>query len=234
LSDPTGKRQGNFLYRNLANATSILGVLPMVLLFLDDGYRYLLPLIIFNNVMDDLDGVLAAKLNIRSQFGADLDNVCDAVAHVALALAVGAHFGGVVLILSTVAAGSIILRVASRLEPERATGGGSPTNELMRHLLFTVLVAQTLSLDPELVLILVFLLHSVSMLVPYKMSALIRAQAKSATSVGLVNAALVAAWLTPVVALPVAAVFLATYLYSFVAGGSQWLKARGNETSSRE
>jgi phosphatidylglycerophosphate synthase len=64
-----GKVQKNFLYRNLANVTSILGVLPLVLLFFDDGYRYVIPLIIFNNVMDDLDGVLAAKLNIRSRFG---------------------------------------------------------------------------------------------------------------------------------------------------------------------
>ena len=157
MSSLIGKLQGNFLYRNLANATSILGVLPVVLLFLDDGYRYLVPLIIFNNMMDDLDGVLAAKLDIRSRFGADLDNVCDAVAHVALALAVGAHFGGMVPMLSTVAAGSIILRVACRLEPERATGGGSPTNELMRHLLFAVLLAQMLGFDPEPVLIPVFM-----------------------------------------------------------------------------
>ena len=84
---------GSFIYRNLANATSILGVLPLVILFLDDGYRYVVPLIVYNNFMDDLDGVLAAKLNTRSRFGADLDNVCDAVAHVVLALAVGAHFG---------------------------------------------------------------------------------------------------------------------------------------------
>ena len=228
MSSLIGKLQGNFLYRNLANATSILGVLPVVLLFLDDGYRYLVPLIIFNNMMDDLDGVLAAKLDIRSRFGADLDNVCDTVAHVALALAVGAHFGGMVPMLSTVAAGSIILRVACRLEPERATGGGSPTNELMRHLLFAVLLAQMLGFDPEPVLIPVFLLHSVSMLVPYRMSALIRAQAKSATAVGLVNAALVAAWLTPIVTLPVAAAFFATYLYSFIVGGIQWLRGRSH------
>ena len=64
------KPQGHFIYRNLANTVSILGVLPLVLLFLEDGYRYLIPLIIFNNVMDDLDGVLAAKLNIRSRFTA--------------------------------------------------------------------------------------------------------------------------------------------------------------------
>jgi phosphatidylserine synthase len=219
LNRATGKLQGNFLYRNIANATSILGVLPVVLLFLDDGYRYLVPLIIFNNIMDDLDGVLAAKLNIRSQYGADLDNVCDAVAHVALALAIGAHFSGMVLILSLLAAGSIIIRVVTRLQPEQTTGSGSPTNELMRHLLLTVLLAQTLDFDPELVLIIVFLLHSVSMLVPYRMSALIRAQAKSATAVGLVNVALLLAWLIPVVALPVAVAFLATYLYSFVVGG---------------
>ena len=51
------KPRGNFLYRNLANAVSILGVLPLALLFLEDGYRYLVPLIIFNNVRDDLDGI---------------------------------------------------------------------------------------------------------------------------------------------------------------------------------
>ena len=221
-----GTPQRNFLYRNLANATSILGVLPVVLLFLDDGYRYLLPLIIFNNIMDDLDGVLAAKLDIRSRFGADLDNLCDAVAHIALAMAVGAHFGGMVLIFSTVAAASIILRVVSRINPENVTGNGSPTNELMRHLLFTLLLVQTLGFEPELVLSIVFLLHSVSMLVPYKMSALIRARFTSATAVGLVNVALVAAWLVPIITLPVAAAFIATYFYSFAVGGAQLLRQR--------
>ena len=226
MSHPTGRFQGKFLYRNLANATSILGVLPVALLFLDNGFRYLLPLIVFNNIMDDLDGVLAAKLGISSRFGATLDNLCDGVAHVALALAVGAHFGGMVLILSMVATGAIILRVASRLEPDRATGGGSPTNELMRHLLFTLLLAEILGFDSGPVLIVVFSLHSVSMLVSYRMSALIRARAKSVVAVGLVNAALVLAWLTPVIALPVAAVFWATYLYALIAGGIQWRTRR--------
>ncbi len=221
-----GTPQRNFLYRNLANATSILGVLPVILLFLNDGYRYLLPLIVFNNIMDDLDGVLATKLDIRSRFGADLDNICDAVAHVALAMAVGAHFGGMVLVFSTVAATSIILRVVYRLNPENVVGNGSPTNELMRHLLFTLLLVQTLDFEPEFVLIIVFLLHSVSMLVPYKMSALIRARIKSATAIGLVNVALVAAWLVPIMTLPVAAAFIVTYFYSFVVGGVQWLMQR--------
>jgi len=117
-----GKPQGNVIYRNLANAISILGVLPLVLLFLDDGYRYLIPLIIFNNVMDDLDGILAIRLNIRSRFGGDLDNVCDAVAHTILVLAVGAHFGELVLLGSVIAAASIILRVTIRVNPEGKAG----------------------------------------------------------------------------------------------------------------
>ncbi len=176
--------------------------------------------------MDDLDGILAAKLNIRSQFGADLDNLCDAVAHVALTLAVGAHFGGMVLVFSTVAAASIILRVTSRLNPECVSGNGSPTNELMRHLLFTLLLAQTHVFEPELVLAIILLLHSVSMLVPYKMSAMIRAQTKSATAVGLVNVALLVAWLVPTMTLTIAAAFIVTYLFSFVFWGGQWLRQR--------
>ncbi len=217
---------GNFIYRNLANAVSILGVLPVAILFLDDGYRYVIPLIIFNNFMDDLDGVLAAKLNIRSRFGADLDNVCDVVAHVVLTLAVGAHFGSLPLAVSVIAAGSIILRVTSRINSEAATGAGSPTNELMRHMLFVLLLAGQFDFAPEAFLIPVFLLHSVSMLAPFKMPALIRIRIKSAVMVGLVNVALVAAWLLPAVTPVIAAAFIGTYLYSFVTGAVRWAKER--------
>jgi len=222
--------QKSFLYRNLANVTSILGVLPLVLLFFDDGYRYVIPLIIFNNIMDDLDGVLAAKLDIRSRFGADLDNVCDAVAHVALALAVGAHFGGMVLVASTIAAASIILRATSRLNPEATPGCGTPTNELMRHMLFILLLGQPLGFEPEGFLIVLFLLHTVSLQVPYKMPVLIRSWAKSATAVGVVNAVLIAAWLIPSTTLLIAGAFVLTYLYSFVVEGIQWLGGRKSET----
>lgn len=34
--------QGNVIYRNLANIVSILGVLPLAALFMEDGYRYLM------------------------------------------------------------------------------------------------------------------------------------------------------------------------------------------------
>jgi len=219
------KAQKNFLHRNLANIVSIVGVLPLALLYFEGGYHYLIPLIIFNNVMDDLDGILAAKLDVRSRFGADLDNVCDAVAHVALALAVGAHFGGITLGASVIAAGAVILRATSRLNPEGASGG-SPTNELMRHLLFVLLLSAVFDFEVEPMLIIVFLLNAASMSVPFKMTAMLRAQAKSALSVGLVNIALIAAWLLPSITAYIATPFLLSYLYAFLVGGMQWIRAR--------
>ena len=222
--------QGNFIYRNLANATSVLGVLPLVLLFLEDGYRYLIPLIIFNNVMDDLDGILAAKLNIRSRFGANLDNVCDAVAHVALVSAVAAHFGGLVLMAGMIAAASIILRATSRVDPDALVSGGSPTNELMRHMLFVLLLTQMFDVDHGLYLIPIFLLHSITMIVPLKLPLLIRGLAKTATMVALVNVTLVVAWLIPSITPFIAAAFIATYLYSFFVGGGQWLRERRDKS----
>jgi len=220
------KHQGHFLYRNLANIVSILGVLPLALLFLQDGYRYVIPLIIFNNVMDDLDGILAAKLHIRSRFGADLDNVCDAVAHGVLVLAVGAHFNGLVLGVSMIAAASIILRATSRINPDAVPGLGSPTNELMRHMLFILLLTHIYDVDPGIYLVLIFLLHSITMTMPIKLPILIRGLSKTATVTFFVNVSLVAAWLIPTITPLIAVGFISTYLYSFVVGGSQWLKER--------
>lgn len=224
------RARGNLIYRNLANATSILGVLPLVILFLDEGYGYVVPLLIFNNFMDDLDGILAARLNIGSRFGANLDNVCDAVAHVILTLAVGAHFGSFLIAASAIAAGSIILRGVTRLEPKTTGGTGSPTNELMRHMLFVLLLAGLFDFEPGYILIPVFLLHSVSMLVPFRMPALIRSRIKSVASIGMVNVALVAAWLVPAVTPVVATAFIGTYLYAFIAGAIGWSKEGGGET----
>jgi len=213
-----GGAPGKFVCRNLANATSLLGVLPLVTLFLDDGYKYVIPLIIFNNFMDDLDGVLAAKLRIRSRFGADLDNVCDAVAHISLALAVGAHFGSFLIVASAIAGGSILVRTVSRLQPTASEGRGSQTNELMRHILFTLLLAGQFDFSLEYVLTAVFLIHAVSMLLPYKLPHPIIDRAKSAAMLGLVNAALLAAWLIPTVTPIISTAFLVAYLYSFFVG----------------
>lgn len=224
--------QQTFFYRNIPNMISLLGVIPLLLLFVEDGYQYLIPLIIFNNIMDDLDGIAAVKLNLRSRFGADLDNVCDAVAHVAITLVVGAQFGGIVAIMSMVAAGAIILRVTIRVNPEGQTGNGSPTNELMRHLLFVLLLTQTFDVDPTIYLVPLFLLHSVSLTAPYKLTLMIRSMTKTTTTVVLLNMVLVAAWLIPAVTPFIAAVFIGAYLYSFVVGGRCWLKMRANSVGT--
>lgn len=213
-----------FTYRNLANATSLLGVLPLVVLFLENGYQYVIPLIIFNNFMDDLDGVLAAKLNIRSRFGADLDNVCDAVAHISLALAVGAHFGNFLVVASAIAAGAILIRIVTRLNPNAITRTGSQTNELMRHMLFALLLAGQFGFSPEYVLIVVFLVHAVSMLLPWQLPHPIIDNANSATRLGLVNITLLTAWLLPVLTPVIAAAFAAAYIYAFIVGSVGWQK----------
>ena len=116
------RKPSNLIYRNLANAVSILGVLPLCILFREGGYQFLIPLIIYNNVMDDLDGVLAGKLNIRSEFGAILDNVCDSVAHSIFVMLVGMHFGGVCAIASLIGVTAMVLRGVSRLDPGRVEG----------------------------------------------------------------------------------------------------------------
>jgi len=194
----------------LANALSLLGVLPVFVLFLDDGYQYLLPLIVFNNIMDDLDGIAAVKLNIKSEFGAVLDNVCDAVAHTVFVWMVGMHYGSICGVLAVVAVTVMLIRVVSRIVPGAPAGTGSPTNEMIRHMFFVLLLAKIVPFDAAIALAVVFTLHTVSMLLPYRMPGLIRSVAKSAFSIGLVNVALVVAWLAPYAAPVVAAAFGST------------------------
>ena len=167
----------NAIYKNLPNIVSILGFAPIGLLLLEDGYRFLIPLIIFNNVMDDLDGLLAARLDLKSSLGAILDNVCDLVAHTLFVLVVGMHFGG-----------GVRSRQRRRDRGRHASGGGSfeqPDGSRKR-------VADQrgscatccfccwprgcwISIQPPF-LVAIFLLHSVSMLVPFSMPHMIRSR----------------------------------------------------------
>ncbi|MBW2314889.1 MAG: hypothetical protein JRH10_11915 [Deltaproteobacteria bacterium] len=172
--------------------------------------------------MDDLDGVLATKLDLKSEFGATLDNVCDAVAHILVVMAVGMHYGGPCALLSLVAAVSILVRVVSRLAWAAESGGGSPTNELMRHILFALVVTQHLGIAPEPFLAAAFVLNTVSMQVSYPLRYSIRSLTNSATAIAGVNVALGVSWWFPVTAPAIAACFVATYLYSLVAGGVSW------------
>lgn len=208
-----------FLYRNAANIVSLLGVLPLCLLFMEGGFQYLIPLIIYNNVMDDLDGILAAKMNIRSQFGAHLDNVCDAVAHGMITMAVGMHFGGWVMLFALMAAGAAILRSTARLDPKSRVKG-SPTNELMRHTLFTFLIASLFGFDPTLLLILIFICHSVTMVASFSIPGMIRSRATTATNVVLVNVSLLVAWLIPFLTVIIALAYVITYFYGVYQGVS--------------
>jgi len=235
------ERRRNIFTRNLANIVSLLGVLPICILFGENGYKYLLPLIIYNNVMDDLDGVLAAKLNIRSEIGALLDNVCDAIAHAVFVMVVGMHFAqeaghpymsGFCLAASLLTTVAMVLRVVTRIDPSSTAGTGSPTNELIRHMFFILLVAQIFEFNPTALLSATFLLHGVSMLVPFKMPYLIRSLTRSAGAIAMVNVALLLAWLLPSVTPFVAASFGVSYLASFAAGGFRWIRKPDEAHSS--
>jgi len=164
-------------------------------------------------------------MNIKSNFGAMLDNFCDGISHCILVMAVGMHFGGISIAASLIAVTGIMLRVVSRLLPSAVTGTGSPTNELIRHMFFVLLLALLFDLNATPLLIAVFTIHAVSMLVPYKMPYLIRSITKSATAIGLINVALLIAWLVPFTTPVIAAGFILTYLFAFTVGGVKWLKS---------
>ncbi|HJO39039.1 MAG: CDP-alcohol phosphatidyltransferase family protein [Vicinamibacterales bacterium] len=204
--------------RHAANLVSILGILPIGLLVLDGGRDYVIPLMLYNNIMDDLDGVLAIKLGTKSEFGARLDNVCDAIAHTAFVMVVGMRGGSLCAAASLVAVTAIILRVVSRLSPGAVTAHGSPTNELIRHMLFILLLTALAGVPAAPFLTVAFVLHAVSMHVRYRMPFLIRSMTTSATAIGLLNVALVVAWVVPYTAPLIAASFILTYLYSFARG----------------
>ena len=216
------RRQG-VVYRNIANAVSILGIIPLPLLLMNDGYKFVIPLMIYNNIMDDLDGILAAKLGIRSEFGCILDNVCDGLAHAVFVMAIAMHHGVDCGAVSIVAVLAIELRVVSRLRPLTTTASGSPTNELVRHMLFILLLGENYAFSATPFLIAAFILHAISMIVPLPMPYLLRSMTKSAVATAMINLALLSAWLLPISTSVIAACFFITYVFSFIAIAIRWL-----------
>ncbi|MBL4669733.1 MAG: CDP-alcohol phosphatidyltransferase family protein [Flavobacteriales bacterium] len=204
------------LYKNIPNIVSTLGVLPLVILFSDNGFLYLIPLIIYNNIMDDLDGILAIKLDAKSEFGARMDNVCDAVSHTIIVMFVGLHFGITCSIIGLIAVAAILIRSVARLDPSLTKSAGSPTNELIRHTLFALLLAELFNFDPTWPLIIIFLINTITMFLPFPMPYLIRSMTKSTFLILLVNVSLVLAWLVPYTAPVIAAVFIFSYFYSLI------------------
>ncbi len=218
-----GTRRPGVVYRNIANAVSILGIIPLPILLMSDGYRYVIPLMIYNNIMDDLDGIVAWKLGIQSEFGAILDNVCDALAHAVFVMVIAMEHGFVCGAVSVVAILAIELRVVSRLRPGAAGSRGSPTNELVRHMLFILLLEEAYSFNATPFLIAAFILHAISMIAPVPMPYLLRSMTKSAVAIAVINLALLSAWLVPTSAPVIAACFFVTYVLSFIVEVFRWL-----------
>ena len=216
------KRPG-VVYRNIANAVSILGIIPLPLLLLDNGYAFVIPLLIYNNIMDELDGILAVKLGIQSEFGCILDNICDGLAHAVFVMVIAMHHGLVCGAVSVVAVITIQLRVVSPLR--NGSASGSPTNELIRHMLFILLLGKAYAFDFDATpfLIVAFILHAISMITPLPMPYLLRSMTKSAFAIAMVNLALLSAWLLPISTSVVAAFFFVTYALSFTAIAIRWL-----------
>ena len=204
------------VYKNIPNIVSILGVLPLSMLFWDHGFQYIIPLIVYNNIMDDLDGILAIKLNLKSDFGARLDNVCDAVSHTILVMVIGVHYGLICGLISLVAVGAILIRSVSGLDPSKVEGIGSPTNELIRHALFALLLADMFNFNPAWPLMVIFLMNTISMFLPHPMPYMIRSQAKTTPAIMLVNISLILAWLVPYTTPVIAGGFILSYLYSLI------------------
>ncbi len=204
------------IYKNIPNIVSILGVVPLIVLFTEDGYQYIVPLIIFNNIMDDLDGILAAKLNVKSEFGARLDNVCDAISHTIIVMVIGMHYGWICGLVGLISVSAILIRSVSRLDHDVVKETGSPTNELIRHILFAILLAAMFDFNPALLLIVIFVVHTITMFIKYPMPYMIRSQAKTASAILLVNVSLITAWLIPFALPIIAGGFILTYLYSLL------------------
>ena len=204
------------IYKNIPNIVSILGVLPLIALFTEEGYAYLIPLIIYNNIMDDLDGILAEKLNVRSGFGARLDNVCGAISHTIIVMVIALHYGWICAFVGLIAVSAILVRSVSRLDPDIVTGTGSPTNELIRHILFVILLAAIFDFNPTLPLMAMFVVHTITMFIKHPMPYMIRSQTKTASAILLVNVSLIVAWLIPYTAPIIAGGVILTYLYSLV------------------
>ena len=207
----------DFGRRNLANAVSVLGVLPVCLLLGEDRAAYLFPVIIYCNVMDDLDGILAGKLNARSDFGARLDNVCDAVSHSVILMVVGMTSGGLCNLFALAAIAVVILRSVSRLAADAPAGVGSPTNELVRHVFFILLLSERFAFGATPYLILAFALNAITMSVPWKLPYMIRSMTKTPIMIGMVNLALWVAWMIPITMPVIATAFIGTYLGSIAS-----------------
>ena len=214
---------GQIAFKNIANICSILGVLPFILLLQPNGFQFLPVLIIYNNVMDDLDGYLAKVLGIRSAFGAQIDNLCDGIVHILVVWTVAVHYSEITIGLALLVTVSMIIRVTTRLADLNHAAHGSATNELMRHMLFLLVLEIYFDVQIEYYLMIVFCIHSLTLIAPFPMSKQLRALSNSFWYLCLINLSLGMALFFPVAAPFIMAAFMLTYLYSFLSSGFTWI-----------
>ena len=117
-------------------------------------------------------------------------------------------------LVGLVSVSAILIRSVSRLDPDVVKGTGSPTNELIRHILFVILLATMFDFNPALALIVVFATHAITMFIKHPMPYMIRSQAKTTLAILLVNVSLIIAWLIPFALPIIAGGFILTYLFS--------------------
>ena len=172
--------------------------------------------------MDDLDGILARELNIQSKFGGNLDNLSDALSHVVILWTVITHFGLAILILGLITTISLLIRVTQRLDNTNPKKGGSPTNELMRHIFFVYILLIHFQINIIFPLAFILILHSVSLIAPFDLPFMIRSRSKSVLAIAFVNFLLIIAWVIPVLGLVIGLVFILPYLYSVYYGYTNW------------
>ncbi|OZG72163.1 hypothetical protein BTA51_17585 [Hahella sp. CCB-MM4] len=203
-------------YRNTANLVSLLGIAPLMLLLLPEGLSWIPWVIVLNNIADDLDGLIAGWLNIRSQFGAHLDNVCDAVVHGGIVLALASSLDVFGMVTGFLATCSIVIRSTRRLSSDTPSGG-SPTNELMRHCLLVWLLADLGWISASLALPVLFVVHSISLQFTTTMPWLIRNLIRTPVPIIALNAflLLLVAYPSPWLVGASTVVIIGSYVLSF-------------------
>jgi hypothetical protein len=130
-------------------------------------------------------------------------------------IAVGTYFGGALTVISLIAAFSIVLRTAARIDPNSISDQGTQTNELLRHIMFILLIGEMTGLNLVPILTTIFLMNSISMLLPTRFPFMLVHYAKTPVSMMWFNISLILAyWFQPLTYL-IGAAFFITYIYSF-------------------
>ena len=120
---------------------------------LDQQLYHYLPLIAAINLLaDDLDGMVARRLNVSSEFGRYLDLVCDTASHSFLLMVVAANHGALSIIIAPVILMSMFYRLSKSASQTIGKDNGTTTNEYIVSLQLVVALELSWDLDLEYLL----------------------------------------------------------------------------------